>query len=157
MFFDRQVIKAAQRAKMKYLNRAGAMVRLTAQRLQRYRKQSSASGEAPSAHKPNALLRKLTLYGYDASTDSAVVGPMKLNGTNTGTAPHTLEFGGDIKVEEVRLSGGLWLRKSLVPLSARTGATRTRTVRIEPRPYMGPALAANIPKLPALWANSIKV
>jgi hypothetical protein len=27
--------------------------------------------------------------------------------------------------------------------------------RIEPRPYMGPALRAELPSLPALWANSV--
>ena len=28
--------------------------------------------------------------------------------------------------------------------------------RIAPRPYMGPALAAEMPNLPALWANSMR-
>ena len=28
--------------------------------------------------------------------------------------------------------------------------------RIEPRPYMGPALRAEMPSLPILWANSIR-
>jgi hypothetical protein len=64
-----------------------------------------------------------------------VVGPTLIN-RPTG-APETLEHGGDAEI-----------------FDRKTG--KSRTVRIEPRPYMGPALAAESPKFAAMWANSVR-
>jgi hypothetical protein len=68
-----------------------------------------------------------------------VIGPQRLNMTN-GDAPPSLEYGGRSRVT----SGGR--RKKHV----------VKVVTIRPRPFMGPALMKEKPKLPAMWANSVK-
>ena len=100
------------------------------------------------------------------------------------TVPELLEFGGHAAVVEMayRMSNGklVWLRRDLrrygagaaigaLRANAKTqaitldngavvvpaGQNRTRTVTIAARPYMAPALKAEAPKFPTLWANSI--
>lgn len=130
-FFDREAVRrAVAPAKIKVLSKIGAFIRKSAQTSMRYTKKArSKPGEPPRAHKQfGALLRRLIYFGYDPSTDSVVVGPIRAKG---GKAPNLQEFGG----------------------RARWGG---KMVTLPARPFMAPALAKEEPKLPSYWSNSIK-
>ena len=137
MFFDRKkVIRAADSANRKNLSKAGAFIRTTARHSIRRRKSASAPGSPPSSH--TGLLKRFIFFGYERSRQTVVIGPMRLN-QKAGTAPAALEHGGTSVVVE-----GLRRRR------------RKRRVRIRARPFMGPALQKELPKFPALWANSVR-
>jgi hypothetical protein len=133
MFFDRKaVLGATDRAARKVLSRFGAFVRTTARHSMRKRKGVSEPGNPPSVHV--GLLKKLLFFGYDAGRKSVVIGPTPLHGT--AEAPPLLEYGGRARVKD------------------RKGRNVLATYR--PRPFMGPAFEQEKPKLPAMWANSVK-
>lgn len=135
LFFDRKVvIDAVDKAKRAVLSKAAAFIRTAAQSSIRKRKRPAPPGSPPSSH--TGLLKKI-LFGWDRESNSAVVGPVRLN--KPGMAPQALEHGG----------------KSLV-VRRRKGRLVRRVVQIDARPYMGPALERERPKLPKLWAGSIR-
>jgi len=137
MFFDRKAVSGAvDRATRKVLSRFGAFVRTGARHSIRKRKRVSAPGEPPSSH--TGLLRNFILFGYDRGRRSVVIGPQRLN-QKVGDAPHALEHGGTSTVVE-----GL------------RGKRKKRRIRIAARPFMGPAFEREKPKLPAMWASSVK-
>jgi hypothetical protein len=137
MFFDRKAVTSRlDRATRKVLSRFGAFVRTSARHSIRKRKRVSAPGEPPSSH--TGLLRRFIFFGYDRDRRSVVIGPQRLN-QKVGDAPHALEYGGTSTVVE-----GLRRRR------------RKRRIKIAARPYMGPAFEREKPKLPAMWANSVK-
>lgn len=100
------------------------------------------------------------------------------------TIPELLEFGGRAAIVEQAFRAGsgdiVWVRKdlrrrgSIAAVAAlraahrRSGASagstkvveldrvRTRTITVAARPYMHPAMVEELPKFPALWANSVK-
>jgi hypothetical protein len=131
-FFDRQkVTKAVSRSERRVLSKFGAFVRRGAKSSIRKRKSVSQPGRPPSSH--TGLLRKMIFFVYEPSRSSVVIGPIELNrGTD---APRLLEHGGQV----VR----------------RQGKQRTRMV-YRPRPFMGPALERELPKLPAMWRDSVR-
>jgi len=132
MFFDRQkVIRATDKASRAALSKAGAFIRQSARTSIRPRKGVSPPGSPPYSHTGN--LRRRILFGYDASSKSVVVGPLRFK---QGEAPPLLEFGGRAK----RIT--------------RKGKKVTAVYR--PRPFMGPALEREAPKLPPMWSNSVK-
>jgi len=133
MFFDRKAVTGAvDRTARKVLSRFGAFVRTTARHSLRKRKAVSQPGDPPSSHV--GLLKKLLFFGYDAGRKSVVIGPTPLHGT--AEAPPLLEYGGRARVKD------------------RKGKSVLATYR--PRPFMGPAFEREKPKLPAMWANSVK-
>lgn len=135
LFFDRHaVMRAVNKAKRAALSKAGAFIRVTARRSMRRKKGSAPPGKPPHVH--TGLLSRFVYFGYDPASDSVVVGPA---GFKRSTAPNVLEFGGK---SEVR--------------TRRRGKVARRRVTIEARPFMGPALEKERPKLPALWAGSVK-
>lgn len=134
-FFDREkVIKAVSRARRRALSKAGAFIRTRARTSIRKRKGTSPPGSPPYSHVGD--LRKGILFGYDAQRESVVVGPVGFKGS---TAPSALEFGGTSKRYSRR-------------------ERRDVPVEIGPRPYMGPALEAEIAAgtIPKHWANSVR-
>lgn len=136
LFFDRQkVVRAVDKAKRHVLAKAGAFIRLTARRSLRTRAGSAPPGQPPHSH--TGLVKRFILFGYEPGSDSVVVGPARIN--RTTDAPHTLEFGGTTAIER-----------------GRKGKGRKRKVRIAQRAYMGPALEKERPKLPKLWAGSVR-
>lgn len=153
MFLDRaKVMAAVERAKLRVLNRAGSMTRITMRRMIRKRKGHSAAGSPPHSHGQH-LLRNKIFYGYDSSADSVVIGPEKL--AIKGNVPEVLEFGGSVDVKESRLSGGRWMQSRFV--KDRDGRPeRVRKVDQEPRPFAAPSLEAIRPKLAGLWLNSVR-
>ena len=135
LFFDRpKVQRAVDAARRRVLSKAGAFIRQEARQSIRKRKGTSPPGRPPYSHV--GLLRNLILFGYDERTDSVVVGPV---GFKRSKVPHVLEYGGVTTVTRFR-----------------RGKIERRRVRIAPRPYMGPALAKELPKFPELWRNSIR-
>lgn len=136
LFFDRQKVKrAVSKANRQALSKAGAFVRQAAKTSIRKRKGTSPPGQPPYSH--TGLLRRWILFGYERSSDSVVVGPARLN--RPGDAPHALEFGGPTKA-----------------VRRRRGRQVERRFRIGKRPYMAPALEKEAPKLPRLWAGSVR-
>lgn len=153
-FFDREIVeKAIGRAAKKNISKAAAFVRTRAKGSLRRRKKPSKPGQPPSVHSTdsNATLRKI-LFAYNADTQSAVVGPVKLNGRTSYIVPQVLEKGGSPTVRQKRV-GKSWVAAGR---RVRPGQpTRTRSVRIEARPFMRPALEHEYPKFPGLWARSV--
>jgi len=140
LFFDRpKVQRAVDRERRRALSKAGAFIRQRAKTSMRRRRGSSAPGSPPHAHEGS--LRRLLFFAYDPGADSVVVGPV---GFRRSDAPNTLEFGGATTVTRRR---------------TREGGRRvveSRRVRIEARPYMGPALRKELPNLPKAWASSVR-
>ncbi|HQL55742.1 MAG TPA: hypothetical protein PLQ87_13620, partial [Phycisphaerae bacterium] len=76
-------------------------------------------------------------FAYEPASESVVIGPAKLN--KPTEAPRVLEHGGKTLVER-----------------RRRGKVVRRRVTIEARPFMGPALEKERPKLPKRWAGSVR-
>ena len=162
LFFDRQAVtRAVSRSERKVLSRFGAYVRtsarssirparrknlseLTPEEQRRYRMRvriarqlgrprpklplaHSRPGEPPRSI--TGLLRRFLYFAFDPSRRSVVIGPARIS-SGSG-APETLEHGGFTK-------------------------RGSRRVRIDARPYMGPALEREQVQLPALWRNSVR-
>lgn len=152
-FFDRsKVIKALDRANLRVLNQFGRLVRKQAQGSLKYSDRRSPPGSPPAAHRSRSItktsrstgktrkrsvsfLREYLFYSYDDAAKSVVIGPSKLNSTVDSGALPALEYGGS---STVRSRG------------------KGRRVRIRPRPFMRPALDAEMPKLAPLWRNSVR-
>lgn len=165
-FFDSdRVLRAVSAARRKVLSKAGAFVRRTAKGLIRKSKHPSKAGRPPHSH--TDILKRFLYFAYEPSRDSVIIGPAKTNqiffgGDGepvTGTVPEVLEYGGSITVEEAfNPSAKKWYRRDIRYRRAGTQAEwkrRRRTVQIEARPYMGPALAKEMDNFPELWADAV--
>jgi len=136
MFFDApRVIRAMDRATRRALSKAGAFIRTRAKTSIRKRKSISKPGNPPHSHV--GLLRSLLFFGYDPGAQSVVIGPQK---ARRGNVPSLLEYGGTA-VRVRRHSSGKRGRK--------------QRVTYRPRPFMGPAMEAELPNLPKQWRNSL--
>lgn len=167
IYFDRKIIMhALGKAKARELSKLGSYVRRTARWSIRQRKRASNPGEPPSSH--TGVLRNFIFFGYDARTQSVVIGPattnqifydMQLN-PRTGIVPPVLEYGGEYKKYEAfwpGRDGGKWCRiHHRSPKRVAKLKKRYRTVKIKKRPFMGPALRANESNFTNLWLNSVK-
>jgi len=132
LFFDRQKVQSAvSRAERRVLSKFGSFVRQDSKQRIRRRKRSSSPGESPTNR--TGLLKRHIYFVLSPETRSVVIGPVLLN-RSTG-APETLEHGGEITTETKR-------RQSI-------------RVDIKARPFMGPAFQHELPKLPALWRDSV--
>jgi len=156
MFFDRKtVLSSVDRATRRVLSKFGAYVRTSAKSSIRKRKKVSDPGRPPSSR--TGLLKKFIFFAYDGQKQSVVIGPVKLNGK--GDAAELLEYGGTRTVQR-----GQWVRRGRPGRNSRGHFTAAPWVFIEPgttlhyraRPFMGPAFEREKPKLPAMWAGSIK-
>lgn len=132
LFFDRKaVMDAVSRAQRAVFSRIGAFIRQTARSSIRRRKGTSKPGRPPNSH--TGLLRDHIFFAYEPERKGVVIGPIRLN-TSDGTAPRLLESGGSTTWQEQ--------------------GKRERVVYLA-RPYMRPALEKELPRLPALWRNSV--
>lgn len=132
LFFDRQKVQSAvSRAERRVLSKFGSFVRQDSKQRIRRRKRSSSPGESPTNR--TGLLKRHIYFVFSPETRSVVIGPVLLN-RSTG-APETLEHGGETTIETKR--------RQLI------------RVEIEARPFMGPAFQQELPKLPALWRDSV--
>lgn len=182
-FFDRPaVIRAVGRARAAVLSKFGAFVRRSARSSIRPGGKKgivSKPGEPPRSHEGS--LRRFLNFAWDPRSQSLVVGPEKTNQVFftdamrpvKGTVPGVLEQGGNVTLVEEWI-GYRWVRRDLrrrgagAEVEALSGGrtnvfsgyrkrpVRRRTVHIEARPYMGPALKTNLGLLPPMWANSVR-
>jgi hypothetical protein len=133
LFFDRKAVTSAvDKAQRKVLSKAGAFVRQHAVRSIRSRKGVSAPGSPPHSH--TGLLKRNIFFAYEPKRAAVVIGPVRLR-ESQGTAPRLLELGGTVRRRDGRA---------------------LRTLKYRPRSYMGPALAAEAPKFPSLFKNSVR-
>lgn len=131
-FFDRAKVKnAVDAGARRVFSKFGAFVRQRAKTSIKKRQGTSPPGQPPHGH--TGLLRKFILFAYDAQRKSVVIGPTLLRADSK--APALLEHGGT------------------ATLATRRGRKRAR---YRPRPFMGPAFAAEKAQLPALWKNSVR-
>ncbi len=136
LFFDRPAVqRAVNKAKRAALSKAGAFIRTTARHSLRRRKGAAPPGQPPHSHV--GLLKRFLFFAYEPASESVVIGPAKLN--KPTEAPRVLEHGGKTLVER-----------------RRRGKVVRRRVTIEARPFMGPALEKERPKLPKRWAGSVR-
>jgi len=147
-FFDRPAVQnAVDNTTRKALSNAGAFVRTRARSSIRKRKASGTPGGPPSSHAGD--LKRGIVFAYDAQRESVVVGPLAYN-MDGGQVPAVLEFGGTLrKVFRVREDGSLSRRK-------RKGRRVTKILTYRAFPYMGPALEAEAPNFPELYANTFR-
>ncbi len=139
-FFDRLAVSnEVDRAEKKVMAKAGAFVRTSARSSIRKRKKPSAPGSPPSSH--TGLLKRNIFFAYEPSAHTVVIGPILLN-KSTG-APETLEKGGNAQIVSVKLRRGKKPRRV------------KRAVSIAARPFMGPALEREQPKVADLWKNAV--
>jgi hypothetical protein len=169
LFFDSpKVIRAVDKAKRQVLSKSGAVIRTIARRSMRparqysvtempeemresYERRAKIAKQAglPRPKRPKAPskpgepprvrlghLKRLLFYAYDPQRESVVVGPERFR---KGQAPSVLEEGGTATV--TGFEGGKIVR---------------RRIRVKPRPYMGPALEKERPRLPLRWRNSVR-
>lgn len=167
MFVDRpELRRAMDRAKLRFLSRAGALVMTVARRSIRPSSNPSAPGEPPRGH-GNQQLKRNIFFGIDKSLSDpeCVIGPINLRLKRAGrdglplrgTVPSVLENSGQIWIREV-FQFGRWRRATGRQNGNRFDGlpTRLRKVRVESRPFMGPALAACRSKLPSLMKGTFK-
>jgi hypothetical protein len=144
-FFDRAIVSAVDKASGRVLSKFGAHVRTTAKNLIRSpgkKGKPSKPGQPPKNR--TGLLKDFIYFVWDPARRSVVIGPARLNGANTGKAPEVLEYGGQAIVNTRKLRRG------------RSPEREKKSVRIEARPFMGPAYAKEAPELPAMWRDSVK-
>jgi hypothetical protein len=133
LFFDRKAVTARMDvATRKALSKAGAFVRQHAKGSIRKRKKTSEPSKPPNSH--TGLLKNNIFFAYDPSKQSVVVGPTLMNAKSSGVAPKMLEFGGEQTI---------------------TTKAGDKIAVYKARPYMGPALRAELPKFPELWKNAL--
>lgn len=153
-FFDRQkVMDRTSKAERKVLSKAGAFVRQRAKTSIRYRERPSSPGSPPSVHRSVGRvhkksgkvvnkkqlvspLREFMFFSYDRSSRTVVIGPALLNGTAAGKGLKALEYGGPAVILGF---GG-----------------KKRVVAIRARPFMRPAMQAELENFPTLFADQVK-
>jgi hypothetical protein len=168
-FIDRaEVQRKVEAGKLRALGRQGAFLRRRARtNILRRRKKVSLPGQPPSVHATDstASLKNILFY-LDPRTGTVVVGPVKLNQVNRGASgsisvPALMEFGGSVQIEEERYKGsraGMWFRRDGRTRRDPQKLYRTRRANYRPRPFMAPALAAEVQAgtVAAAWANVVR-
>ena len=129
------VIKHAQRQTVRVFGRFGGYMRKVVRTSLRKRKTSSPPGKPPAGH-GNQLLKNFTFYAVEPQSPSVIIGPAKVAGTLSSSAPSALERGGKTRIRTVV-----------------RGKPVEKTVILKPRPYIGPAAAKTLAALPAMWTN----
>lgn len=161
-FFDRKgVIDAVGKDAADALSRGGGLMRTIARRSMRpggANHKVSQPGEPPRAH--TGLLRNRIIYMFErrgGPFGEVWVGPTLINRSAPVPGPELLEFGGTVHFKEghvMRVKSG---RNAQGHFQAdRIVRGPARTVRVEARPYLGPALdkAVESGKLPDLWRSA---
>jgi hypothetical protein len=153
-FFDRsKVLAHTGKVNARRLSRAGAFIRRRAMtKILQRRKGTSQPGRPPNVHAKSGSFASLKtiLFHLDATDESVVIGPVKLNqrehqsGSFT-TVPQRLEFGGIGLIHEERFYGsGRWRRRDWRRRVNPNKEYRVRRARYAKRPFMGPALQAEV-------------
>ena len=177
MFFDApKVVRSVDAATRRVLSRFGSFVRRTAilsirkapyatkkakgKERTDFSTKSSQPGKPPFSQ--TGSLKKFIYFGYDPRKQSVVIGPTKLNAVGTAV-PETLEYGGTTAITVYRLwaldghevTDPAERDKMSAATTSRFQESKKR-ITIAARPYMHPALNKELPKLPAMWRDSVK-
>lgn len=125
------------------------------------RNRPSQPGETPTDR--TGRLRRLIQFAWDDAQGVALAGPALAPSSRPGgdgnpvgsTIPAVLEHGGQIRNVEVRTRRG-WVNdtqrlRRIAPRAER----RTRTVSVDARPYMAPAMEAEMHRFPEQFRDSI--
>lgn len=162
-FLDRAAIAdKLGRARQRALLKAGAYVRRAARDLLRRGKKSSQPGRPPHVHAGEPNLKTI-LFAYDPAAEAVVVGPVLLNSAKArgldGTLPQLMEQGGEAEVTEFSVDAGqTWLTLEQRQRPANQGKRairRRRRARFAAHPFMAPAEAAALPKIPEQFRDLI--
>lgn len=132
-FSEKPILSAKEKGTRKALKSIGALVRTVAKRSMKKKKTPSPPGQPPRVIE--GKLKRFLFFIVDGS-ESVTIGPAKL--AETGT-PSILEYGG-VKKNRVR----------------RNGRRAIQQVRVEARPYMGPAQQMTEDKYADLFRNAFK-
>jgi hypothetical protein len=154
LFFEPQKIaKSADDTMQRYFLRVGAFTRRRARSIIRKRKKPSQPGQPPSSH-VGTLKNFLFFAKHPDHRVGVIVGPAKTNqitrdsGGARANIPDVLEHGGTIVIVERALKRTEnWHRMDMRRATRPWEKTRSRTVTIQPRPYMAPAFAEALGKL----------
>jgi hypothetical protein len=157
-FFDRKsVMGAVDAATRKVLSKFGSFVRKRAKTSIRKKKGTSKPGSPP--YSQLGYLRQFLFFSYDRPRSSVVIGPARLNDTSDPGALPRLEYGGTMqgngRVIFVSREVGRHKKGKFVS-GGKDRVVLEGTITYKPRPFMGPALQAELPKLPAMWRDSVK-
>ena len=159
-FFDSQrVVDAVSKVERANLSKAGAFIRRSAVFSIRSGKGSSKPGQPPKSH--SGILKKFIYFAFDSGSRSVVVGPALTNQTSAiraigNTVPGVLEGGGEESIQEVRNDfSGRWYRRDLRSTKQAGWPQRTRKINVAARPFMAPALQANMAKIHGVWKDSV--
>jgi hypothetical protein len=171
-FFDREAVqKAADRGNLRALAKAGAFIRTRARSSLRRRKKPSPPGAPPSVHSRDSFATlKNILFGLEPQRQAVIIGPVGLGRSGSaatapvsGTVPNVLEFGGAISVSEQQITFHdhgervtRWVQTNPRRHGNRDVPRRRRRVRVDARPFMGPALEAEAQHIPDAWAGSVR-
>lgn len=145
-FREDKLMDAVERAEFRALRWQGGYVRKAAQNRINEGGDSSAPGESPTDQ--TGKLKNSILFSYEAASHSVVIGP-KLISTKRGLIPAALEHGGTTMIDSTRAVYKNGERKFV-----KDGGKRR--IKIEPRPFMGPALEASLSHLSEIWAKSVQ-
>jgi len=158
-FFDSERIKkAVPKAQRKVLSRFGAFVRTRSRTSIRKRKGTSVPGGPP--YSKTGLLKRFIYFAYDLQARSVVIGPQRLSSVKDPDAPNRIEYGGSVRAQ----SREIWVNGQ-AERDSKTGRFRpgskkkiviTGQMTYQPRPFMTPALKAELPGLPGMWRDSIR-
>ena len=160
-FFDsKRVEDSVSKVERANLSKAGAFIRRSAIFSIRSGKGSSKPGQPPKSH--SGILKRFLYFAFDSSSRSVVVGPALTNQTIANqraignTIPGVLESGGQEALSEVQSprTGQWWKRNSKLRFQ-QDWPQRTRRINVAARPFMAPALQANIAKIPGVWKDSV--
>lgn len=159
--FDLDINKIRRYLRANYksgLHKIGAYLRKRAKTSLRRRKRVSGPGERPSIHSEDDVA-SLKNIAFVVSSDQTTVlcGPIRLNQRNfvvdvgSQTVPQIMEFGGTVRIhEEARkderpwFDDVVWRRRDLRRGPKPWKKYRVRSATYQPRPFMGPALDAEI-------------
>ena len=155
-FFDRPNVQSAiDKGTRRALSKFGAFVRQRARTSIRKKKGVSDPGQPPHSHL--GLLRKGILFAFDPRAKSVVIGPVPTSKA-TG-APELLEKGGTVPGN----GREIWITntpgrndKGQFVTNGKTRVVLNGVLVYRPRPYMGPAYRAELPKAPQMFKDLIR-
>lgn len=143
-FFDRaKVLDSMHKKNNKRLSRIGAFVRTRSKSSLRRRQSVSMPGQTPSVRSRDSFATfKNILFAASRDFESVIIGPrgiprLRLKRSTRQTSPELAELGGTSRITMTEIDG-----KWLPGLRSESAPTKEVTANYEPRPFMGPALAA---------------
>lgn len=164
LFFDRPaVVNAVDRAERRALSKVGAFIRRRARSSLRFRKRVSLPGETPSVHtRDKAASLKNILFAFQPQTHSVLIGPVGLGENQGATVPQRIEFGGVWEVLEEQWkhtkNADRWFSVSGRRRADPRKRYRSRRIEYAARPFMGPALEAEVAAgtIPEAYAGTVE-